>query len=413
MEQSNEIEIETSEELLQSEAVRDFLDKMPSWLITWGITVVFGVVLGLLAMSWFVHYPTVITAPFRLTSQNAPKPVVTKSTGRLVKLFVKDNENVFSGQVLGYMEATADHQTLIQLHEELQRLQVLTNEGHFEQLGSFSSTQFQQLGEVQAAYQNFMQSYSQVLSLFANGYYAQRKEYLRYELNDLEQNHSQLLDQHQIQSRDMQLAQREFEINKKLYRKKVIALLEFQREESKYIAKQLPVKQLDISITNNMTAQTQKQKEMADLDRQTIEQKSQFIQALNTLISSVEDWQKRYTLKAPIDGNVQFINILEENQTLQTNAEIMFVSGKSNNVFGEVRIPQTNSGKVKKGQKVLIKFPSYPFEEFGAVEGQNSLYFQNSDTRESYFFGNRSTTKWPQNQFKQNPYLQKRHGRIG
>lgn len=39
------------------------------------------------------------------------------------------------------------------------------------------------------------------------------------------------------------------------------------------------------------------------------------------------------------------------------------------NYFGELRIPQSNLGRVKKGQKVLIKFQGYPFEEFGAVEG--------------------------------------------
>ena len=36
----------------------------------------------------------------------------------------------------------------------------------------------------------------------------------------------------------------------------------------------------------------------------------------------------------------------------------------------KISIPQTNFGKVKKGQRVLVKFQGYPFEEFGAVEGQ-------------------------------------------
>jgi multidrug resistance efflux pump len=355
---------------IHSEAVRDYLDKIPNGLITWGNTVVFSVVFGLFAISWFVHYPTIVTAPFRLTSHNAPKPIVVRSTGRLVRLFVKDNETVQTGQLLGYMESIADHTTIIQLHEELKQLQVLTNQGYFGQLATFPASQFQQLGEVQAAYQNFMQSYTQVLTLFSNGYYKQRKGFLKNELTDLEQNNEQLINQYLIVQRDRQLALKEFEIQKKLYRDKVISTLDFQREESKYINKQLPVKQLDIGITNNTTAQTQKKKEIADLDRQALEQKSQFGQALNTLISAVEDWEKRYLLQAPTDGNIQFVNILEENQTLQTNTEIMFVEAKTHHFFGEIRISQNNLGKVSKGQKVLIKFPSYPFEEYGAVEGR-------------------------------------------
>lgn len=33
-------------------------------------------------------------------------------------------------------------------------------------------------------------------------------------------------------------------------------------------------------------------------------------------------------------------------------------------------IPQTNFGKVKAGQDVLLKFPSYPSQEFGSVKGR-------------------------------------------
>ncbi len=33
-------------------------------------------------------------------------------------------------------------------------------------------------------------------------------------------------------------------------------------------------------------------------------------------------------------------------------------------------IPQTNFGKVKPGQEVLLKFPSYPAQEFGSVKAR-------------------------------------------
>lgn len=39
-------------------------------------------------------------------------------------------------------------------------------------------------------------------------------------------------------------------------------------------------------------------------------------------------------------------------------------------LIGRLTVPSTNSGKVKPGQKVLIKLDNYQFQEFGIVEGR-------------------------------------------
>jgi HlyD family secretion protein len=57
-------------------------------------------------------------------------------------------------------------------------------------------------------------------------------------------------------------------------------------------------------------------------------------------------------------------------QNIKLGAEIMYIGTQNQEFFGEISIPQTNFGKVKIGQKVLVKFQGYPFEEFGAVEGK-------------------------------------------
>jgi HlyD family secretion protein len=49
-------------------------------------------------------------------------------------------------------------------------------------------------------------------------------------------------------------------------------------------------------------------------------------------------------------------------------------------------IPQDNSGKIKIGQRVLIKFQSYPFEEYGMVEGKISSLPQLSTQDNKLFF---------------------------
>lgn len=284
------------------------------------------------------------------------------------------------------MESTANHAEVLQLIIRLRNLQHLIRDNHFKKLKDFPVEQFQELGELQAPYESFMQSYIQTLALFSNGYYNKRKFFLNQELSDLTNAHNQLSQQYIVYTQDALLAQKEFDIQKKLYSDKVISILDYHREESKYIAKRLPIKQIEVSLTTNSTNQTQKKRELAELDRQAIEQKNLFRQATNTLISVATDWKKRYLLEAPTSGTIHFTTILQESQLLKAGSEIMYIGSTAiNRYFGEIRIPQANFGRVKKGQKVLVKFQGYPFEEFGAVEGTIGIISQIPSQDNTYF----------------------------
>jgi type II secretory pathway component PulF len=73
------------EQNIQSEAVTDFLEAIPNWIIRWGILVISIVLLVAIATTWWVKYPTIVNAEFTLSSTNLPKPIVTKTDGRLEK----------------------------------------------------------------------------------------------------------------------------------------------------------------------------------------------------------------------------------------------------------------------------------------------------------------------------------------
>jgi hypothetical protein len=67
---------------------------------------------------------------------------------------------------------------------------------------------------------------------------------------------------------------------------------------------------------------------------------------------------------------VVFASFIQENQQVQANQIICFVNPENSQFFAEIIIPQSNFGKVKIGQAVLLKFDSYPFQEFGFVSGK-------------------------------------------
>ena len=52
---------------LRSEEVQEVMGQVPAWIVRWGITLLFLVVVALLVGSCFFKYPDVITADMTLT----------------------------------------------------------------------------------------------------------------------------------------------------------------------------------------------------------------------------------------------------------------------------------------------------------------------------------------------------------
>ena len=73
--------------------MQDIITTVPSWILRWGITLFFALLILIIALSALIRYPDIVKASLKIDSPNSPKPVVTKVSGKLVKLLVKENEN--------------------------------------------------------------------------------------------------------------------------------------------------------------------------------------------------------------------------------------------------------------------------------------------------------------------------------
>lgn len=369
---------------LHSEEVQELLMRVPSWLMHWGITVVL-LVLGLIfAGAYFVHYPDLVRASFKLTSANAPKAVLTRTDGKLVRLFTHEGQTVRAGATLAYLESTARHDEVLRLSRELTRAWTVASSGNLEGLSRLHLSNYSQLGELQNAYQTFEQAHIQLRAYLTDGYYSKKKSMLRQEIVDLQALSLNLQEQHQIQARDIQLGQEDYAIQQMLARDKVIAPLELKREESKNITRQLPYQQTTSALITNLTAQRAKQKEILEVDKQVTEERDNFLQVLNTLQSAVDAWKTKYVVTAPVTGRVYFLGTLQENQSIALNQELFYVAPPRNDYFGELFIPQRNAGKVRVGQDVLVKFAGFPYQEYGAVRGRIAS-IANMPLRDSVF----------------------------
>jgi multidrug resistance efflux pump len=359
---------------LRSEEMHVVMEKIPSWMSRWGITLILTLLFLVIWGSYLIKYPDNISTSLRLTTQDFPKTVNARVEGKLIKLLVTDNQKVERGDALAFLESNAQHEQVLKLAKLLDALESSTNKGSTTWEHNMRQLQhagaFQQLGELQNDFQTFSLALIQYQSFKSGHFYSIKRNLLVHDLHTLTELQSTLLTQKKLYEEDLALAQQEFVAQQELFGKKVIAPLAFRQEQSRYLAKKFPLEQIQVALFNNDAQQTVKRGELIDLDNLTSQQENIFAQALNSLKSAVQSWESKYILSAPTAGTVYFNSFLQEKQSIAIGQEIFTVAPANTDAFGEINIPQYNLGKVKVNQTVMLKFDSYPFQEFGAVVGK-------------------------------------------
>jgi HlyD family secretion protein len=358
---------------LRSESLREFISHRPGFLIRWGIPIFFLLLVGLAIGSYFIQYPDIVHARAKINSINPPKHVIAKSGGRLIKLFKEDNRDVQQGDIIGYMECTARHDEVLKLSAILDTLQFFGDNNRIEEIPRFwkSTNQlFSHLGELQPVHQTFMQSYISFKDYLSTGFYVIKKQMLNRDLNNTKRLLQILEQQKGLQQQDLAITIENYNVHDTLHRETLINEIEYRNQKSQLINKKMSIPQSNTSIISNQGQQNALQKEMLELDNQIAQQRIIFIQMLNTYRNAVEEWKRKYLLIAPVSGKFINAGFLNENQQLQAGQTIGYITNESSKYFVEMQIPQTNFGKVKPGQEVLLKFTSYPAQEFGSVKGK-------------------------------------------
>jgi len=351
--------------------------KLPR-IVRWGTVYFFFMLLLIGIICWFIEYPDIVVASAKLNSINAAKEIITKTDGKIVKILVKENEKVAAGQILGYMESTAKPQSVLQIHSQVDSMITLIEENKTDEIIKYfptSTYSFEKgkeniLGELQSSYQAFIQAFILFKDYLSKGFFFKKKRMLLTDMQNIVKLHGILIDQKKLMQKDLSLSNETFNANESLAKDKVISSFDYRNEESKLIAKQLSLPQINASIVSNESLQNEKKKEINELENQIIVEKNTFIQALLTMKSQIQGWETKYLLKAPVSGTVSFSGFFQENQEMKAGQPLFYVQPVNTSCFVEMLVSQYNFGKVKQGQEVLLKFQAYPSEQYGSVVGK-------------------------------------------
>jgi len=149
---------------LRSSTVQEILTRPPKWIVRWGISIVFFVVIIIIVGSSFFRYPDIVSAEIVLTTENPPAPILAKSAGKIQNLFVSNNDLVKKDQVLAVIENPASYNDINDLRLKVENLSK-------NDINEFKNLQLNgdyNLGSVQSNYANlikYVDEYQRIIKL--------------------------------------------------------------------------------------------------------------------------------------------------------------------------------------------------------------------------------------------------------
>lgn len=356
---------------LRSEEVQDILTKVPHWMIRWGTVLIFVIIFMLFFVSWVIKYPDVVNTEIVITTNIPPEKIVSKSSGRIEAILVKDKSIVSKNSTLAIIENTANYKDVFLLKSIIDKYDINDPKKAF----PFPQLKNIQLGEIESAYAAFQKDYqaqelNHDLQPFEVENRAQNSENIQ-----IKERLDILQQQKVINESELQLQKNEVARFETLFNKGIVSTQEMEAKKLTYLQAQKNYKSLLSSISqlksslidntkSGQNSQISGTKEEVNLSRN-------MSQSFYQLKKVMKDWELAYTLKSSVSGVVTFLQVWTENQTINTGDNVFsIIPDAKNGYIGKVKAPALNSGKIKTGQKVNIRLANFPDREFGVLYGK-------------------------------------------
>ena len=355
---------------LRSEEVQEILNFVPNWMIRWGMTLVFLIIIMLLLISWFVKYPDIIRTEISVTTVIPPEKIYARSSGQLDAILVEDNAIVKKNEIIAIIENSANYKDVVLLKSIIDTLKVNSASFYF----PLENLPVLMLGDIAsdfAMFENYYSSYrlNKELKPFTNEFSANEMS-----VSQTRQRLNILISQKQLGLKELAFKEKTLRRQEILFEKGVIS-------EQAYELKQLELLQAKKNH-QNMSSQISQLKEALENSKKTLKgtqiRKTQdetrmfknVIQSFFQLKKSIKDWEFRYILKSSINGKVSFLSLWNKNQSIKIGDNAFtIIPSKHGSFIGKIKAPTQNSGKIKLNQQVNIRLENYPANEFGMLTG--------------------------------------------
>jgi HlyD family secretion protein len=292
---------------------------------------------------------------------------------------------VSTGDLLVVLQSTANYEDVLHLERRLSTLDSLAPSVLME----YRPEMTLRLGDIQLNYSSFVQNLKEYQFKNIEDFGTQSVAQYRQQIKNTERQIKSELDKLDPLNNSLALAKNNFTIKQRLYTEKVLPLTDLQEAKKEVNRFEQEIKDIYSRVESFKGQKLQLEKSILDVEQTTKQSNTSsynaLVESINQLKSVIIQWKQRHLLMAPIAGKISFFNnFWAEKQDIKENDEVMAIlPPNGEGMIGMVALPMQGSGKVKEGQRVIIKFDSYPYQEKGIVEGivlQKALLPKNNST---------------------------------
>lgn len=359
---------EIKPDIIYSDPVNEIMGNPPGRILRWGTTIMLIVFCIFVLFAWIIKYPDTIPSQLEITTVNPPVTLVSKMTGRIKYLYVKDRDSVSINQLVGVMETTASI-------EQIRLLRQLVDTIYYP--GSLSLAvipSLNQLGELQEYYALFLKNVSDFNSYRVNDYYGNKILSLEEEIRGIQEYLNRLKVKETLFRENKRLEEKKYGRDSVLYSGKVIPESQFEISRQALIGINIELQQVRLEQSEKSIAVSEKNQLLIDYRIRKIEEKekleSVLRESLENLRAKLDMWENNFLLISPINGIATFTRFWSANQSVVKDEPVLTIVPLEQGKFiGRVTLKMLRSGKVIPGRLVNIKLSGYPYLEYGMVRG--------------------------------------------
>lgn len=353
---------------LRSEEFQEVLGKIPSWILRWGMVFLSGIFLLLLMGSAVFRYPDIIMATVQLTGRQPVATVVAKSSGKLQCLYVKDNSYVEKGEYLALVENEASTMDVIYLRN------FLNKKVPWELNSLVLPKRKLILGQIQSLYSSYYTTLANYLQFKQTDYYQMKIKIMEQRIRKNEWYVENMKRQQALVEEQLKIGKRKYQRDSLLHAQKLMADVDLEETYSQYLQNLLSYENIRSGMQKQKLQMILLRETLYDAEHEYITRRDELELQLKSftmqLQTEIRKWEMTYVLKSPVDGKVTFTRFWSENQNITAGEEAFsVVPDDKGKIFAKSLLPMERSGKVRVGQKVIIRFSNYPDTEFGVING--------------------------------------------
>ena len=352
-----------------SEEVQEIMGRIPSWIVRWGITVLFGLLLLIIWGCYLIKYPQIVTAPITLTTIPAPADLVARCDGTLDTVYIQTGESVRAGEPIALLASPTDYhdvRTLKSLLTDTESPLALANAEWLHNryvLGDLQGTWMELTTRCRDFHDFLTTSPLEAQQTLLKAQAEQQQRYL-----------AQLEAQGRLLNTTLEAARKTLTHDSIRLAHATLSATEYTATQQDYFARLAAKAECDAQLTSVRLEVLQTERQLAALNTQHADRVSEHEQTIMQLrqqfLAAISQWETQHVLTAPIDGTVSQQGRWSRGQQITAGTLLAhIIPTHTTKMIGQMAVPATDFARIASGQTVNVKLNGFPYMEYGILKG--------------------------------------------